>query len=498
MSFTQEDGGAGKIDILRNGVLYDGSAADGAPGDVWIQGDKLLAILPPGSPPPVHAGPAHCTIHDCGGMVIAPGFIDVHTHDDAVVLDHPDMLPKLSQGITTVITGNCGISLVPIVTGNPGAPLSLLGRGQFRFESLGAYRRAIDQSRPGVNVAALIGHTALRMHAMANLDKPAGASEVAAMCQVLDDAMRDGALGMSSGVFYRQAYAADIHELSALVSIVATYGGIYATHIRDELRGIVQAIEEAALTARTAGAPLVLSHHKCAGPENWGRTSETLPLIERLAREQPIAMDVYPYTAGSTVLREDLVDDVIDILITGSEAHPEMIGRYLKDIAALWGVSQKQACQRLQPGGACYFQMRQDDVDRVVTHPLSMIGSDGLPHDRHPHPRLWGAFPRVLDQYWRVKGTLPLAQAIHKMTGMSARRFGLDGRGLLKPGYFADVVVFDPDKVRDLATYAEPAQFSQGIEQVWVNGRLSFTGRNKAIAARAGRFVERSNMKVSN
>src|SRR5690606_23310801 len=136
------------------------------------------------------------------------------------------------------------------------------------------------------------------------------------------------ALGMSSGVFYRQAYAADLHELSSLVKVVAAHGGVYATHVRDELRGIVQAIEEAALTARTASAPLVLSHHKCAGPENWGRTAETLPLIERLAREQPIAMDVYPYTAGSTVLREDLVDGVIDILITGSEAHPEMVGRH--------------------------------------------------------------------------------------------------------------------------------------------------------------------------
>ena len=501
MSVTQADGEAGRIDVLRNGMVYDGSAADGAPGDVWIQGGRLLAVLPPGTPPslaPKSAPADERVVHDCTGMVIAPGFIDVHTHDDAVVLDHPDMLPKLSQGITTVITGNCGISLVPIVTDSPAAPLSLLGARQFRFESLRAYRQAIDQSPPGVNVAALIGHTALRMRVMDNLDRPASAAETDAMGSMLDDAMRAGALGMSSGVFYRQAYAAGIDELSALVKVVAGHGGVYATHVRDELRGIVQAIEEAALTARMAGAPLVLSHHKCAGPENWGRTAETLPLIERLAREQPIAMDVYPYTAGSTVLREDLVDEVIDILITGSDAHPEMIGRYLKDIAALWGISQKQACRRLQPGGACYFQMRQDDVDRVVAHPLSMIGSDGLPHDTHPHPRLWGAFPRVLDQYWRIKGTLPMAQAIHKMTGMSARRFGLGGRGFLKPGYFADVVVFDPDKVRDLATYAEPAQFSQGIEQVWVNGRLGFIGRDKTIAARAGRFVERSNMKVAN
>lgn len=479
------------ITVLKNGKVCDGSLADPVPADVWIQGDKIVAVQPLGVEPAGLAA-VHCAVHDCAGWVIAPGFIDVHTHDDAVVLDHPDMLPKLSQGITTVVAGNCGISLVPMVTAQPRAPLSLLGDKQFRFDSLHAYRAAIDHAPPGVNVAVLIGHTTLRMQVMSNLDMPASPAEITAMSRLLDEAMRAGALGMSSGVFYRQAYAADQQELTALVKVVAEYGGVYSTHVRDELRGILEAIEEAALTARQAGTPLVLSHHKCAGPENWGRTAETLPLIEKLAREQPISMDVYPYIAGSTVLREDLVDGVIDILITGSEPHPEMEGRYLKDIAALWGISQVQACQRLQPGGACYFQMRQDDVDRVVCHPLSMIGSDGLPHDKRPHPRLWGAFPRVLDQYWRVKGTLPLEQAIHKMTGMSASRFGLNGRGYLKPGYYADIVVLDPAKVRDRATYADPVQFSEGVEQVWVNGCLSFIGQDKRVAARAGRFVGRN------
>jgi N-acyl-D-amino-acid deacylase len=272
---------------------------------------------------------------------------------------------------------------------------------------------------------------------------------------------------------------------------VARHGGLYTTHVRDELKGILDAVNEAAETARLAGAALVLSHHKCAGPANWGRTQETLPLIERLARTQPIGMDVYPYTAGSTVLREDLVDGVIDILVTGSEPHPEMAGRYLKDVAETWGVSQIEACRRLQPGGACYFQMSQEDVDRVVCHPLSMIGSDGLPHDKRPHPRLWGAFPRVLDQYWRVKGLLPIERAIHKMTGLSARRFGLDGRGRLAPGAFADVVVLDPARVRDQATYAEPVRFSEGIEQVWVNGQLSYAAGGQEVVARAGRFVAR-------
>ncbi len=490
----QTNEGAGAT-LLKGGLVVDGGNTPGWHGDVLLAGERIASVARPGQTPPellarLRAEGGVREI-DCTGEVVAPGFIDVHTHDDAAVIEKADMLPKLSQGVTTVIVGNCGISLAPVVTGEPPAPLSLLGRGQFRHATMRAYAEAVDAARPGVNVTALIGHTALRMRHMPALDRPASAAEREAMAADMQEAMDAGALGLSSGVFYQEAYAADVDELVAVATVAARNGGVYATHIRDELAGILPALQEAALTARQSGLPLVLSHHKCAGPANWGRTRETLPLIEELARGQEIGMDVYPYTAGSTVLREDLVDGIIDILITGSQPHPDMGGRYLADIAAEWGVSQQEAATRLKPGGACYFQMREDDVERVITHPLSMIGSDGLPHDERPHPRLWGAFPRVLASYWREKGVLRLEEAVHKMTGMSAARFRIGERGRIEAGFMADVVVFDPARVKDGATFEQPRQFSEGIEGVWVNGVLSYTAEGRATGARAGRFVRR-------
>ncbi len=485
--------------IFEHAYVCDGSGEPGYRADVWIRGDKIVHIAkarpdasasptgPATAPPP----PADARRIDCGALVLAPGFIDVHTHDDAIVLDHPDMLPKISQGITTVVTGNCGISLFPVVTDTPPAPLSLLGRQQFRFDSFKDYARAVDQLAPATNVAALVGHTALRIQCVADLQRPATPAETGRMCALVEAAMQAGAFGLSSGIFYREAYAADMQEMVPLVRVVADHDGLYATHIRDEMRGILEALNEAADTARQAGAALLLSHHKCAGYANWGRVKETLPLIEQLALRQPIRMDVYPYTAGSTVLREDLVDGHIEILITGSEPHPEMIGQKLKDIAALWGISERDAMTRLKPGGACYFQMDQRDVDQVIGHPLSMIGSDGLPHDVHPHPRLWGAFPRLLDQYWRVKGVLKLEQAIYKMAGMAARQLSLTDRGEIRVGNFADLVLLDPARVRDIATYEKPNQFSEGIEQVWVNGGLSYTAGQTKAGARYGRYVRK-------
>ncbi|MES2938933.1 MAG: D-aminoacylase [Pseudomonadota bacterium] len=476
--------------LLENGLVVDGTGAPAQAGDVLLVGERIAAV----GPDLRHRLPrglllADIEVRDCAGMAIAPGFIDVHTHDDAIVLDAPGMFPKLSQGITTVVTGNCGLSVVPFVVDAPKGSLTLLGNS-FRYASMDAYAQALAQAQPAVNVAPLVGHTTLRYACMGDLARPASDSELAAMCARLDDCMAQGAIGMSSGLFYAEAMPAPADEVTQLARVVARHGGVYATHMRTEMADILEAMHEASDCAFAAGVPLVISHHKCAGPANWGRTAETLPLIEKLAQRQSIAMDVYPYTAGSTVLREDLVDGVIDVMVSWSAPHPEMTGRMLASIAAEWGVTQQEACIRLKPGGACYFQMHEDDVRRVIAHPFSMIGSDGLPHDQHPHPRLWGAFTRVLARYWREQQLLTLERAVHKMTGLSARNFRLHERGQIREGWFADVVVFDPQRVRDAATYENPLAQSEGVEMVFVNGALGIDA-GKATRRHGGRLLRR-------
>ncbi|MEO6016764.1 MAG: D-aminoacylase [Polaromonas sp.] len=477
--------------LLENGLLVDGTGAPGQPGDLLLMGDRIAAVgsglrhrLPQG------LALADVLVRNCSGLVIAPGFIDVHTHDDAIVLNAPGMFPKLSQGVTTVVTGNCGLSVVPFVVDQPHGPLTLLG-SSFKYPTLDAYAQAVVEARPAVNVAPLIGHTTLRFACMQNLTQPASGDEVAAMCELLDQCMAQGAIGLSSGLFYAEAMPAPAAEVTELARVVARHGGIYATHMRSEMADILEAMHEASDCAFEAGVPLVISHHKCAGPANWGRTRETLPLIDVLAKRQDIAMDVYPYVAGSTVLREDLVDGIIDVMVSWSAPYPEMTGRMLAAIAVEWGVSQQDACLRLKPGGACYFQMHEDDVGRVISHPRSMIGSDGLPHDRHPHPRLWGAFPRVLARYWREKQLITMEQAVHKMTGLSARNFRLRERGELRAGWFADVVVFDAARIRDVATYENPLAQCEGVELVFVNGALSLESGG-ATAGRGGRLLRRT------
>jgi N-acyl-D-amino-acid deacylase len=244
--------------------------------------------------------------------------------------------------------------------------------------------------------------------------------------------------------------------------------------MRNESEAVVPALEETFLIGRTLGVPVVVSHHKVSGPANFGRSGETLGLIRRTMQHQCVGLDCYPYTAGSTMIRSDA--GMLDgrVLIASSVPHPECAGRDLADIAADWGVSRNEAALRLQPGSAIYFMMDEADVRAILAFDETMVGSDGIPLGPRPHPRLWGTFPRVLGHYSRELGLFPLETAVWKMTGLTARTFGLAGRGTVAVGQCADLVLFDPASVRDTATYEDPAQPAAGIACVLVNGQAAW------------------------
>ena len=378
--------------LLRGGVLVDGTGSARRAADIVITGDKVAAVVEPGQA----AYSAKVEI-EVGGKIVAPGFIDVHTHDDNAVLSDPAMTAKISQGVTTVIGGNCGISLAPVQAIDPPPPLNLLGGSRsFRFERMADYADAVDAAKPAVNIAMQVGHSTLRVGVVADISRKANASEIDTMRERLSEGLDAGAIGFSTGLWYKTNAPADIEEVCALAELLTDVGGVYSTHMRDEHDGVLDSLRETFETANRAQVPVVISHHKCAGPKNWGRSTETLALIEKARSQQRIALDAYPYVAGSTVLEPEMVDTDIKITVSWSVPHPEMAGRDLSEIAAEWDCTQQVAARRLKPAGAIYFQIDEDDMQRILSYPPTMIGSDGLPHDTHPHPRLWGTFPRVL------------------------------------------------------------------------------------------------------
>lgn len=454
---------------LRGGIVIDGTGGERRTADVFIKNDRIAAIGEDGSAKAQRE-------FDVRQKCIAPGFIDSHSHDDRACIDDPSMSAKVSQGVTTVVVGNCGMSLAPVDRPSEiPEPLNLLGdRRDFAFPDFNAYLNAVDSAQPKVNVAALVGHNTLRLAVMEDLSKKATANELLAMSELLHGAMRSGATGLSSGLYYAPGQAADNGEVGPLLRVVGKHGGIYASHLRDEYDGIIDALQEALDAARFGRVPLVISHHKCAGPRNWGRSVETLSFIDSARGDHAINMDCYPYMAGSSVLDPALVEDEVKVLVTWSKRYPSATGRSLDSLATELGCSHREAAHKLKPGGACYFQMAESDVERIMRHPATMIGSDGLPHDPHPHPRLWGTFPRVIRRYALEQGLFSLEEAIRKMTSLPACRFKLKKRGILRPGNYADVVVFDPGAIGDRASYEDPKQTSSGIDYVFVNGKISW------------------------
>jgi N-acyl-D-aspartate/D-glutamate deacylase len=482
--------------LICNAQLIDGTGAEARASSVAVADGRIVAvdIASDTATEASFAGQWHAeeTI-DARGLVLAPGFIDTHTHDDTSVIETPAMLPKLTQGVTTVVVGNCGISASPVFENNPlPDPMTLLGTpAMMQYRSFGDYARAVNKACPSVNVAALVGHTTLRANHMDRLDRAANPGEISAMRTQLEDALDHGALGLSTGLAYLSAYSATLDEVLGVAEPLGPSGALYATHMRSETAAILDAMEESFAIGRGAHASRVLiSHLKCAGPDNWGRTTEVLALLDRASRTQTVRCDCYPYTASSSMLDLRQVDERIEIRITWSSPHPEAAGRTLAAIAAGWKTTQLEAAGRLVPAGAIYHNMSPDDVKRVLEHPSVMVGSDGLPHDPRPHPRLWGTFPRVLGYYCREEKIFDLPTAVHKMTGLSAETIGLRARGLIREGYAADLVLFDPATVRDAATWDNPTEPGIGIHRVWVNGVLSLSD-GQPTAHRAGRFLPR-------
>lgn len=483
--------------LIRGGTVVDGTGAPAMGADVAMRAGAIAVV---GDAP----GPAARVI-EAQGLAVAPGFIDVHAHDDAAVIVNPGVDFKVMQGVTTDIVGNCGAGMAP--AGGAFQAFFQAGVGnvlgpapEITWRTFGEYMDAVEAARPALNVACLVPHGMVRFAAMGLEARPPEPHELAAMREHVQEGMEAGAVGLSSGLIYPPGAFAQTPELIELAKTAAEARGMYATHIRDEGQFLLDAVGEAIEVGRRAGLPVQVSHFKVAGRENWGRTKDSLRLTEQARAEGvDVTFDAYPYTAASTMLwamaRRAQAVEADEVMVASVRERWEYEGKTLAQIAEMLGVPAADALSRVlqeeRHAVAVFFAMDEADVRRVLKHDLCMIGSDGLPSESgKPHPRLYGTFPRVLARYVRDEGLLTLEEAVHKMTGLPARRFRLERRGELKEGWCADIVVFDPQAVTDTATYEEPRQYPRGIEYVVVNGQV-VVDKGKQTGARPGQVLRR-------
>ena len=521
--------------VVGGGTVVDGTGAPGYRADVGVAAGTITAIGD------LRAAEAADRL-DATGHVVAPGFIDPHTHSDRTLLVSPEAHSKVRQGVTTEVIGNCGASPAPCV-----GPFADEIRGQSgdgsppepaeAWETFGSYLDTLRAAQPSVNVLSLVGHVTLRIAAMGFAYRPPTPEELARQRELLVEALDAGALGLSSGLMTPPSNYSETEELVSLAETLHEHEAFYFTHVRGEGAPVFRATAEAIEIAERARVPVQIAHHKAAFRPNWGR----MPQVTQLsvwAQERGVdsRFDVYPYTAGSAGLTQIMPDwaheggrtklldrlrdpatrvqvcadveaggrewDRIYITAVQTDANRHLEGRTIAEIAADRHVAPVQAfCDILleedAQAGMLHFIMDQDDVDHVVGHPLSMIGSDGssLRVDGplgagKPHPRNYGAFPRVLQEYVRERGLLTLECAVHKMSGATAERLGLRRKGFIRYGMDADLVVFDPASVREMATYGDPHQYAAGIPHVVVNGTVTVRD-GEHNGARAGRVVRR-------
>ena len=463
--------------VIRNATIIDGTGAQRFTGDVTIEDGHISEVGSSSSAAVVEI--------DATGLVLAPGFVDVHTHDDGALLQHPDMAFKISQGCTSVVVGNCGFSAIPAVPGENTLDLSGV---QANWSDLEGYRQNVENSGPALNAMMLVGHNTIRSLEMGNERRAPNDQELERMQQHVELAMEQGACGFSTGLVYRPGRWSDTDEVLELAKIVAPFDGIYATHMRNENDHLLEAVDEALEIGMKAGVAVQISHHKAAGKRNWGKVEESLAKVDAAVAEgAEVTLDVYPYTAGSGPMVQyfDIDNPNLElaqaIQLASCPAFRHYEGRMLVDIAAELGITAPEAVRHVltAPDGkktiCIQHVMDEGDVVSNLRHDRVMIGSDGLPDlTGRPHPRLFGTFPRVLGRYVREQGVVDLESAVRRMTSLSCDVHGLSGRGRITEGNWADLVLFDPDVVIDVASYEDPKRESVGIRNVWVNGHMAF------------------------
>ncbi|BBZ03344.1 N-acyl-D-amino-acid deacylase [Mycolicibacterium chitae] len=508
--------------VLTGGVVIDGTGAEPVPADVRLCDGIVAEIAPPGS----LAARSGEQIVDATDRAIVPGFVDIHTHADFSLPTHPSAASMVRQGVTTLVVGNCGFSPFPVGPGEHAEQLrqatAIFGRGlDWRWRDLPGYAAHLAEVGTAVNVAALVGHGAVRIAVLGYERRDATDSELSAMRHLVEGAMAAGAFGISSGLIYPPGSFAGRDELVQLCRVVADHGGIYSTHMRNEGEQLLVALDEAMAIARGSGVRLQLSHHKVLGRRNWGLTEESLQRVDAaIAEGVDIALDQYPYPASSTtmlalvpgwaaeggasalaerlrdpqnrnVIRTEILDgptdgrpkrdfepDTVMISSVGLDEHSSFVGRRLDEIAREAGREPVDVMlDLLGRDGAVevvIFAIGDEDIERVMRHPRVAIASDGwtLHPDEGgtPHPRSYGTFARVLQRYVREKNLLSLPEAVRRMTSLPADRLGLADRGRIAAGAVADVVVLDPARVTERATFVDPHQYAAGVDDVFVAG----------------------------
>ena len=507
--------------IIKNATLVDGTGSPAIQSDLAIAGDKIVSLGKldgMGMAPP-------CPTIDATGLVVAPGFIDIHSHSDFLCLIEPKSPSKVLDGVTTEICGNCGSSPFPL--SEKTYQRKQEGYKKYDLEidwrdAKGFFKR-LEVTPSSINRGFLVGHGSLRDFIIGYENRHPAKEELSRMEEELIKALEAGALGMSSGLIYPPGCFASIGELIELCKIVARKGGVYTTHMRDEGNGVLEAIGEALEVARQSGVSLEISHLKTAGQRNWPKLGSMIKLLEEALSEGiRVSVDRYPYIAAATDLgvllprwvqeggidkvmerlthpptREKIAQEVLEgrrqqnnwdsIVISAvhSPNRKELEGKGLGQLATLWGKSPVDVVLDLLVEEKCrawilLFSMSEENLEKILPLPFVCVGSDSSLRAREgplsegkPHPRAYGTFSRILGRYVKEKGVLSMEGAVHKMTGLPARKLGLKERGLLKEGYFADITIFDPGKITDRATYQEPHNYSAGIEYVFVNGRLT-------------------------